>query len=90
MPRGKIVSNTLTFIGAQDVLALVKAGMSHHDISAVMGVNMGRVTDVKNGTKHPGAKASDLSSPDVQARVYATYAYNVNRLRKHLSASFGR
>jgi predicted XRE-type DNA-binding protein len=44
---------------ASKALALLALGFNQHQAAAVIGVNQGRISEVKNGKRHRGAKPCD-------------------------------
>lgn len=41
---------------AAKALTLVRMGLKQHQVAAVLGLNQGRISEVVNGKRYPGAK----------------------------------
>lgn len=64
-----IPSRKLTEADAALVRALDERGWLQSDIASLLGCNIGRVSEVIAGSRHPGVPAADLNCDEVRSRM---------------------
>jgi transcriptional regulator with XRE-family HTH domain len=64
-----IPSHKLTEADAEIIRALLAEGWLQSDVASLLGVNIGKVSEVSSGTRFPGVPAADLKADRTRARL---------------------
>lgn len=80
-----IPSRKLTVSDARIIRALLLEGWHQSDVASLMGVNMGRVSEIAGGSRFPGEPAADLSDDQWRARLADIQLSWMTRMSRLLS-----
>ena len=64
-----IPSRKLTDEDARIIRALLAEGWLQSDVASLMGVNIGRISEIASATRFPGLPAADLKTDSARARA---------------------
>jgi transcriptional regulator with XRE-family HTH domain len=81
-----IPSRKLTEDDARIIRALLSEGWLQSDVASLMGVNIGRISEVSSGDKFPDVPAADLKTDSARAQIAGIQIAWVLRISRQLSA----
>jgi transcriptional regulator with XRE-family HTH domain len=81
-----IPSRKLTDDDARIIRALLAEGWLQSDVASLMGVNIGRISEIASATRFPGLPAADLKTDSARAQLAGIQIAWVLRISRQLSA----
>lgn len=81
-----IPSRKLTGEDARIIRALLAEGWLQSDVASLMGVNIGRISEIATGTRFPGQHAADLKADITRSQLAGIQIAWVLRISRQLSA----
>jgi transcriptional regulator with XRE-family HTH domain len=80
-----IPSHKLTEADAEIIRALLAEGWLQSDVASLLGVNIGRISEIASGARFPGVPAAVLSSDAARARLAGIQIAWVLRISRQLN-----